>query len=116
MNEKFRAELQTAISTQIPGFLEILQNNYEKVPHHLKGIFNALKHEFTVRPNGFSLGDWQSRLSTLILNFDFEIVSEVNKEIPKEDNLEKGQRIIHTQNYFENIQNMTLNQNKNDDE
>lgn len=116
MNEKFRAELQTAISTQIPQFLEILQQHYEQIPQHLKGTFNALKREFTAQPNGFSLGDWQSRLSTLIMDFDFEIVGEVNKEIPKEDNLGKGQRIIHTQNYFENIQNMTLNQNKNNDE
>lgn len=103
MNEKFREHLETAITEQIPQFLEILKQHYEQIPKHLKGDFNRLKGEFRSPPNNFSLGDWKSRLSTLIMDFGFEIVGEVNKEILKEDNLWKGQRIINTQNYFENI-------------
>lgn len=80
MNTDFTQRFQDAITTEIPQLLELLTQNFNKMPSHLRGSFNQLKDEFVNQANSFRLADWRARMLVLMSNFQFEIHLEENKK------------------------------------
>jgi Leucine-rich repeat (LRR) protein len=72
-NSEFIKRFNEATASEIPELLGILQNHYEQIPSHQRGIFNQLKSQFIDQPNNFRLSNWKAQFITLIREFKFKI-------------------------------------------